>query len=250
MSWPTVYAIAAAVSSGLLYVVIWRLPIRLTFSEKWQQIFWGVTAAVALVAFCAGILPNFYLWLPQKLTSGELLILRSDFWVLALPGFFQALFCFVPLTGWFDEETRNRPAFQKRYNRGLVFCAVLFAALPQYFALNAYTLFADAQIERTGYWNPAREYIDYEALSSIEIASERRTSTGKSGPRHYSVLLIHLALKDGTKRVILETEDPDAGLAAVVGRLMIRLRARGIESKLPFILPGQEKWKTLLEENF
>lgn len=249
MSWPALYAVAAALCSGLLYVIVWRLPIRFSFAEKWQEIFWGSVTAVAIIALYAAALPRLYLWLPHRLASGELLILRSDFWVLALPGFFQAVFCFIPLVGWFDEETRNRPAFQQRNTKGLLFCAFLFAVLPQYFALNAYTSFGDGNVERVGYWSPVPERIDYAEISSLEIDSERRTSSGKGGPRSYSVLLIHIQLKDAARRTVLETEDPDAALASVLARVILHLRTRGIEAKVPFLLTGQEKWKHLLEEH-
>jgi hypothetical protein len=173
---------------------------------------------------------------------------RSDIWPLSLAGFFEGLFCLLPLLSWFDEATHNNPVFQKKNTRGLLLCAFFLVVVPHYLALNAYTTFHADKIETVSYWNPVPREISYNEIAEFRIDSERRTRRGnKGGVRHYTVVMLELYARDQERLLILETEDPTDTLARKTASLVRHLEQRNIRVSIPPVIVGHGEWKTRLE---
>lgn len=250
-SHPTAYAVFVSVAAGLVYASVWRLPFHYPIRSRSLQIFTGICAAIAMLFLFGWAQPRLIL-LPFSADSSGLTFLRADFWMLALLGFMQGLFCLLPLASWFDEQTYNSPLFKKKHPFGLALSALLFVVVPHCLALNAYTHFGNDRMEYISYWSPGVRYLEYGDVAEFHLDSESRTRRGnKGGVRRYYVLRLELGLKNqsgSTNRwLILETEDPDEALAGKTALLIRFLEGRGIPADVPFVLIGMEKWKSRLD---
>ncbi len=242
----TFYAIAASLAVGALYVLVWRLPFYQPLRSKASQMMIGGAAAIALVCLFAWAQAKLLLW-PFSHPALDLTFSRSDIWPLSLAGFFEGLFCLLPLLSWFDEATHNNPVFQKKNTKALLLSSLFLVVFPHYLALHAYTTFHPDRIEYVSYWNPAAKEMSYEDVTELRIDSETRTSRGKAGTRKYSVVLLELHRKNQEKFLLLETEDPTEVLARKTAALVRLLEEKKIRVTIPTVLIGHGEWKTRLE---